>query len=1097
MKQANLLSFFQRGAEEPLIRNSAPTASQEYKTETKINPGDKESANDQPKKRRTLYYESDEEADDFPQPKGKKKAPKDDDYDEDAGSDDDDEDFGDLDEESDERPNKKGASKKKSQSTNKPGNKSNNKKVTSQGKIDEETAPEVVQEEKGLKGKFDAEGNPNLDMFKDPTPWWATKEHMRDKNKRKPDDPLYDPTTLYIPPDEIHKLTPAKRQYWQIKAAQFDQIIFFKLGKFYELFDQDAVVGVQVLGLAFMGDTMHAGVPESALDKFADRLVQLGYKVAIVEQTESVRELKSRVSAGGLKPHEKIIKRDLIKVLTKGTYTSPNEAGIKLNANYLWVFRNYGEGYALVITELSLNMSWIAYLPKDENYSTLKMLIYQLKPSEVVVDPSNLTREISKIFANISSGPTITKIANAATTHFWNAMVMSEIYAKEPFIQVLENAVAGFEDEESRGVAKSVFAGLVNYLGRLKILENHINILNIEKYNQGTQFQQRMVMDAQALEQLEVLEATHDFRTKADDSLLSVLDQCVSQPGKRLLKSLICAPYMSPEVLNSRLDALEELNANPQFVRDFQKHLQQAGDFERVLARLFKYSLKQKEKFILFEDVSSIRLRELKNMLATLTKLFDVLSHSSLTCNWKSSLLKKLTTGESKGGLLKENLKQEITEMSQHIVWTGEDNNIPIPKAGTSAEYDQTKLKIKAVDQELHQYLETQKKALKCQNVEFAHTKLRYEISVPEDLKVPSEYSFSSCKKGFKRYSTPMTTKLVDKMEGLEEELKNHMKNFALFIFEYFNSKRTLWENVPNICKELDVLCSLAAYSFKSNGKFVRPRFWDNDHKSFIDLKQSRHPIVSRIQDNFVPNDISIGDRSQDKVILLTGPNMGGKSTVLRQTCLIAIIAQLGCYVPAESCEMTPVDRIFTRLGASDKLVEGKSTFFVEMEDIFNLVTFGTDRSLAIIDELGRGTSTADGFAIAASILDHIVKKIGCLSIFSTHYHSLINFCLEYDTISFYKMDYMIDEATQDIVFLYKLAEGVCNRSFGIKVGRIAGIDSAILARAEQISNEIDTNINKNFRDEIDLYFDSLVTCLTTGGELGAILSKPVGLLGN
>lgn len=940
--------------------------------------------------------------------------------------------------------------------------------------------------------KFDENGNVNYDMFDDPTPWWALKEARRDANKRKQDDPDYDPNTLYIPAEELKKLTPARKQYWILKSQNMDKVIFFKLGKFYELFDQDAITGVQQLGLAFMGNKMHSGVPEVALNKFADQLVQLGYKVAIVEQTETERERQHRLSTSGMKGQDKVIKRDLIKVLTKGTYINPMEdSNSVLSTNYIWIFKKHSNGFALCISELSLNQCFIMFVPEDPNYSKLKMLVYQYRPNEIVVDPMYFDKETTKIFSNIASNPLVTRINNSEKIHFWNSMIMSSSYQGSRFLENLEDAIdkAGVKDGETPAAARSVFAGLVSYLNMLKILENHVEILDIKLVDADIvstpgSVKNRMVLDSQALEQLEIIEATHDFRTKRDDSLLAAVDRCVTQSGKRYLKSMLCSPLMDIDTINQRLDAIEDLNKHSHFLNEFQKMVQKTGDIERVLARLFKYSVKQKERFVMFEDVSTTRLRELKTVLANLDKIYGFLINSSFNCQWTSKTMERLTNPISKGGVLTNDLQREVSDIEGNIVWTGPQLNMPVPKSGINKEYDFVKDQIRGIQTELDEYLISQKKALSCHSLEFAHSKNRYEISAPENMKVPNEYSFSSCRKGFKRYTTPTTIRLVDKMEAKEELLKEHMKDFALYVFEYFNKKRSIWENVSNIVKELDVLCSMAIYSFKSRGDFCRPILHSNSESPFIELKHSRHPVLSRLNEEFVPNDVSLGRATGDQIMLLTGPNMGGKSTILRQVCLISILAQIGCYIPAQKGEMTIVDRVFTRLGASDKLVEGKSTFFVEMEDLYNLVTFGTSSSLAIIDELGRGTSTADGYSIAASILDYMVKNIGCLSLFSTHYHSLINFCLDYDSINYWKMDYLIDDSTQNIHFLYKLAPGVCDRSFGIKLGRLAGIAPSILNRAEQVSSEIAEKHNATFVDEIENKYAKLQQALSDGSDL-------------
>jgi DNA mismatch repair protein MSH6 len=1096
MRQSSLFSYFQRSQEdeekvkaeeedqrdvEYLKRGAAPATSEK--------PGTTKPLTSQTTSRRKKFIDSDDEEEwkEAPQVKEEEESWDEEDFD---------------DEDSPKKGKSKGKKSQKQKGKSNVGSKggsqvpgTNKKKGEPKGENGLDANHELEAEEltNMAPKKIDGQGNINYGMFDDPTPWWAQKENRLDEHKRKPDHPDYDPTTLYIPPDQIKTLTPAKRQFWLLKSKNMDKIIFFKLGKFYELFDEDAIIGVQELGLAFMGNKMHSGVPEVALDKFADRLVQLGYKVAIVEQTETERERKTRLSTSEAKgPENKVIQRDLIKVLTKGTYVNPQGEGNSiLNTNYLWIFKKHGDGYGLCITELSLNQCFLCFVENDPNYSRLKMMVYQYRPTEIVIDMMHIDKETAKIFGNIASNPLITKINCAERIQFWNSMIMCTNYSGSKFLQKLDAEISSISLTATEATAnlRSVFAGLVSYLNLLKILENHIEILDIKVVDANAVggpggIKNNMILDSQALEQLEIIEASHDFRTKRDDSLLAAVDRCVSQPGKRYLKSLLCAPFMEISTINKRLDAIEDLNKHQHFITEFQRMLEKIGDIERCLARLFKYSVKQKERYVLFEDISVSRLRELKTILQHLQRMQDFLVSSNYNCTWKSEIMKSLTSTMDKGGLLKDDLKREITDIECNILWTGEQGNIPVPKTGINREYDAVKEHIKAVQTELDEYLILQKQALKCHSLEYAHAKNRYEISVPEKINVPKEYSFSSCRQGFKRYITPTTQRLVDKLEAREDLLKEHMKEFALYVFDYFNKKRGLWENLSNVVKEIDVLCSLSIYSFKSRGQFCRPVLHPNTNGPFIELKNSRHPVLSRLNDDFVANDVHLGVKSGDKIMLLTGPNMGGKSTILRQVCLISILAQIGCYIPASHGELTVIDRIFTRLGASDKLVEGKSTFFVEMEDIYNLVMSGTSSSLAIVDELGRGTSTADGYSIAASILDFMVKKVGCLSMFSTHYHSLINFCLDYDSVNYWKMDYLIDKESQNIHFLYKLTPGVCDRSFGIKLGRLAGISEAILRRAEQVSGEIAEKHNATFVDEIEAKYAQLQKALEEGADL-------------
>ena len=323
----------------------------------------------------------------------------------------------------------------------------------------------------------------------------------------------------------------------------------------------------------------------------------------------------------------------------------------------------------------------------------------------------------------------------------------------------------------------------------------------------------------------------------------------------------------------------------------------------------------------------------------------------------------------------------------------------------------------------------------------------------------PEYFEFTSQRKGFERFHTPEVKQLVDQLETAEDALKEAMVPFLCAIFSRFHEKKEIWTQLVSILAEVDCLASLALVSEGQCRPELLPYEGEYADTSYFEIKGMVHPCV-QLQDgrSFIPNDTLIDPSNGQGVLLVTGPNMGGKSTLLRQNCMAAVLAQIGCFVPCTSFKLTPVDRIFTRLGASDRILEGKSTFFVEMEETKNVIQYGTFKSLAILDELGRGTSTFDGYSIAHAVLSHVLNTIRCRTLFSTHYHMLLNDFRDKEGVKSYHMSYK--EINDGIMFLYKFEPGECAQSFGINVARLAGIADSILARASLKSKDFSANLD-------------------------------------
>jgi DNA mismatch repair protein MSH6 len=475
--------------------------------------------------------------------------------------------------------------------------------------------------------------------------------------------------------------------------------------------------------------------------------------------------------------------------------------------------------------------------------------------------------------------------------------------------------------------------------------------------------------------------------------------------------------------------------------------------------------LNNNNKAIYFEDVGKNRLNEffnLINFLINSENYFEQIKNFIIDGNLQcKNLLEKINEIP--------NLSQNLFDLKEnyHIVETKDEKGNLISqiesKPGVYLQYDNAKNEMNEILLEFDNILSKEKKKLKCAAIQYNHTKnFKYELEIPEEIikkNKPNNYILTTSKKGYLRFHTQEILNNIKKLEECSEKIKELSKNLNKILFENFYSKHEILQNYIEKISEIDCLTNLAFISSFDRENFSRPKFIDiKSNGPLISLKDSIHPCLYQRSNFFVPNDIKIGSEKKN-LIVITGPNMGGKSTLLRQVCITAIIAQIGCYVPAKECEMTLVDRIFTRIGASDKLFEGKSTFYVEMEETKNILQNATENSLVIMDELGRGTSTNDGKIIAKTVLFIIENRIKCRTLFTTHYHDIIEWCKNQIGIDLFFMDSNVDDKSKDITFLYKFKKGICPESFGISVAKLAGLPDEIINLAREISE-----INKNKR---------------------------------
>ena len=946
-----------------------------------------------------------------------------------------------------------------------------------------------------------ASARPSAPAFEEPTadgdsgegwlhqqaPWI---QDIRDAKKRRPGEPGYDPTTLWYPktlsdagPKFKPMYSPAQLQWWQIKAAHFDTVLVFKVGKFYEMFHMDAEIGVRELGLRYMGnkDNAHAGFPEAAFAKYAQQLVDRNYRVARVEQTQTPAELKK---AGG-----KTIRREACQFLSAGTNIAQDqgESGMQ---------RDHSEKYMLSLTERRsdgasavefgvcvLDSATSAFevgsFVDDEYQTRLATLLSQLQPVEVVFVQGGLSTTTSTTIRKEIPGALLSPCGSKEK---WGAEhTVKELaegdgtsgpYFKpdaeametddddlaawpKPLRQLVEKHRGDDETaKEESGLALEALGGCVAYLRQQLVDFEMVGLKNFHAFvpydDTGATAEReprRMVLDTNSIANLEIL--VNEFGEK-EYSLLDYLDHCSTSTGKRLFKKWLLSPLYRPVDINARLDAVEELVGLAEDASTLGKAVQKLPDFERLLARIHGTGNQPAEhpmaRAVIYEDVSKRRINALQGALNGFRELYKIISRfvsaADRAGGLKTKTLRKLCIikpGGSRMGL--PELETVLEEFDDQFDLSGD---IPKPNPGVDEEYDESMKEIAKVREKLQECLHDARDDLDCDNIEFINedgaTRNRYCLEMPIDVgeSAGGKYIFDSKVKGKKKWRgrTRAIENLVTELEAAEEVRDEECKNMLKRVSAKFALSYPLFKRAWECLAELDAMISLSVAS-QSTGPLpmCRPEIVDTGASgdTVFELVQAWHPIMASHNDNFIANNTKLGG-GHANCLVLTGPNMGGKSTLLRQTAVVSIMAQLGCYVPAEKCRLSPTDRIFTRMGARDNIMTGESTFMVEMNEAAIVLRNASRHSLVLMDELGRGTSTFDGVAIAYGVVKELSTVIKCRSLFSTHYHTLMPDFTADPSIYLAHMGCLADteqasdetKTDLDITFLYQLTDGAC-----------------------------------------------------------------------
>lgn len=794
--------------------------------------------------------------------------------------------------------------------------------------------------------------------------------------------------------------TPMIRQYLEIKEQYPDAILFFRLGDFYEMFFNDACIASRELEITLTGRdggtqerVPMCGVPYHAVDGYIARLIGKGYRVAICDQVEDPAEAKG------------IVRREVTRVITPGTVMEGQLLEDKKN-NYLACIAQDEGGYGLAVTDITTGSFMVCSFSGGRASSALWEEIARLTPAEVIVPlsiASSLAEELKSQGTYVVSG-----------------------YRNEAFSQL--EAMRTLEMQFGQGAFKNIktthpelavsaSGALVSFLRDTQKRDlAHIN--TIQFYQPG----KYMLLDITTRRNLELTRSISDNNKKY--TLLSILDYTVTSMGGRMLRSWIEQPLLKKEDIEARLDAVEELAKNVLTRQDFKEVLKKIYDLERLAGR------------ISFGTVNARDLIALRKSLAYLPSLKSLMSQSG------SALLKEIGNDIDPMGEIRELLDNAIEDDPPLSLRDG-----GIIKNGYNSEID----RLRSAKREARSMLagleerERNRTGIKSLKVGFNRVFGYYiEITKSNLNLVPEEYRRRQTLANAERYITPELKEYEDHILGAEERLMQLEYKLFNRIRDQLLKQIQRIQSTAHAVAGADAIYSLAEAS--AAGKYVRPKI-DNDGRLLI--RDGRHPVLEKVlgPGQFVPNDTEM-DHEQNRLVLITGPNMAGKSTYMRQVALIVLMAQIGCFVPASKAEISLVDRIFTRIGASDDISGGQSTFMVEMNECRSIVTGATNKSLIILDEVGRGTSTYDGISIARALAEYIHLKIGAKTLFSTHYLELT----ELDKIpGIVNLNVAVKEQGDSIIFLRKVIKGKADRSYGIHVAKLAGLPAEIISRSAEI----------------------------------------------
>lgn len=814
----------------------------------------------------------------------------------------------------------------------------------------------------------------------------------------------------------VAKLSPMMEQYVATKEKYKDCILFYRLGDFYEMFFDDAILASKELEITLTGKDCGmeerapmCGIPFHAADTYINQLVKKGYKVAIGEQVEDPKLAKG------------LVKREVIRIVTPGTNLSSESLEESKN-NYLMCISYVGKNYGISVTDLSTGVFKTCQIQQAEKVVDE---INKFQPSEVLYQAGvEQVEEIHAVCERLQVSHT------EAPDYYFNLETDEETLKRQFHI----NSIEGLGLKDSPACVASCGA-LMQYLHETQMSSlSHIN--HIETYSVDS----FMILDSATRRNLELTETLRDKQKRG--SLLWVLDKTKTAMGARKLREFVEQPLLYKDAIEKRLDAIEAINKELIVREELREYLNTIYDLERLLTRIalktanprdllaFKTSIQYlPDIYNLLRELPCERINEIYEDYDSLEDLYDLL---------EQAIVEEPPVSIKEGGIFKQGYRDEIDELR----------------------LAKTECKTWLADLESKEREKTGIKGLKIKyNKVFDYY---FEVTNSFKSLVPDYFIRKQTLVNAERFTTDELNTLSGKILGAEDKLYALEYDCYVELREKLAAALVRVQKMAGYIAELDALCSLAYVADKNN--YVRPSL---NTDGVIDIKGGRHPVVEKMlaNDSFVENDTYLNN-AESRISIITGPNMAGKSTYMRQTALITLMAQIGSFVPAESANIGLCDRIFTRVGASDDLASGQSTFMIEMNEVANILRNATKDSLLILDEIGRGTSTFDGLSIAWAVVEYIADPniLGAKTLFATHYHELTE--LEGKLSSVNNFCIAVQEEGDDIVFLRKIIKGGADRSYGIQVARLAGVPEPVLKRAREIYNElIDSDITTKVKD--------------------------------
>ncbi len=805
---------------------------------------------------------------------------------------------------------------------------------------------------------------------------------------------------------DMSAVTPMMQHYIKTKEEYEDCILFYRLGDFYEMFFEDAETVSRELELTLTGKDCGlaerapmCGVPFHAADNYINRLVEKGYKVAICEQVEDPKLAKG------------IVKREVIRVVTPGTnlYT---QALDETKNNYIMSVAYISNRFGIAFADVTTGAFMVTEVEKLRNFLDE---LYKFSPAELICNE-----------AFCMSGVDLEELRNrlhlsvSALDNWYFDDDLCQRTLKDHFhVGTLEGL--GLKDYDCATIAAGA---LLTYL-----LETQKNSLDHMRKITPYVTDKYMLIDSSTRRNLELTETMREKEKRG--SLLWVLDKTKTAMGARMLRSFIEQPLIEEEAINQRLDAVEEINRQEMDREEIREYLGPVYDLERLISRVSYQSANPRDLIAFKTSIGMIppirrllgqfQSEELKKVYEDMDELQDLYQVLD------KAIVEDPPLAMKEGGIIKDGYDRQIDD------------------------YRQAKTKGKTWLAELEAE-EKEKTGIK--NLKIKYNKVfGYYLEVTNSFKdmVPDYYTRKQTLTNAERYITPRLKELEDMILGAEDKL------YALEYDRFAEIRNMIAGEVDRIQKTARAIAKLDAYLsmalVASRNQYVRPKI---NTKGIIDIKDGRHPVVEKMitNDMFIPNDTYL-DNGKNRISVITGPNMAGKSTYMRQTALIVLMAQIGSFVPASKANIGIVDRIFTRVGASDDLASGQSTFMVEMTEVANILRNATAKSLLILDEIGRGTSTFDGLSIAWAVIEHISnpKLLGAKTLFATHYHELTELEGKLPGVNNYCI--AVKERGDDIVFLRKIVKGGADKSYGIQVAKLAGVPDSVINRAKELVEEL------------------------------------------